>query len=295
MTGVNRPVEDLTGQPAGGPDSPTDVRRDRIVVITGASSGIGLAAALELARRGDEVALVGRDPARLTAAGERVRQVGGRSPALYRADFGVLDDVRRLAGNLRQDYDRIEVLANNAGSIVLTPTTSVDGFELTMQTNYLAPFLLTSLLRDRLGRVVTTGSGAHRGGALDPDDLSAQLRDYRPFRAYGTSKQADILFAAEAARRWPELLSTAYDPGPARTRIGTGNPVVAFGMRWAPFMPSPARGARTLVWLARQDPATLVNGGYYGRERLRVPRPRAADPELAARLWRASERAVGLA
>jgi NAD(P)-dependent dehydrogenase (short-subunit alcohol dehydrogenase family) len=293
MTGVNRPVEDLTGQPAGGPDSP-DVRRDRVVVITGASSGIGLAAAVELARRGDGVVLVGRDPARLKAAGERVRRVGGRSPARYRADFAVLDDVRRLAGNLRRDYDRIEVLANNAGSIVLIPVTSVDGFELTMQTNHLAPFLLTNLLRDRLGRVVNTASAVHRGGVLDPDDLSAQLRDYRPLRAYGTSKQAGILFTAEAARRWPELISTAYDPGPARTRIGTENPVVAFGMRWAPFIPSPARGARTLVWLARQDPAALVNGGYYGRERLRVPRPRAADPELAARLWRASERAVGL-
>jgi NAD(P)-dependent dehydrogenase (short-subunit alcohol dehydrogenase family) len=293
MTGVNRPVEDLTGQASGRPE-PLSRRPKRLVLVTGASSGIGLAAALELARRGDEVILVGRDPARLTAAGTRVREAGGSAPALFRADFGVLDDVRRLAGDLRRDYDRIDVLANNAGAIVLSPVTTVDGFELTMQANHLAPFLLTNLLRDRLGRVVATASGAHRAGVLDPDDLSAQLRHYGAYRAYGTSKQANILFAAEAARRWPELLSTSYDPGPARTRIATDNPVVAFGMKVALFMPSPARAARTLVWLARQDPDTLVNGGYYAHQRLRRPRPNAADPALAARLWRASERAVGL-
>src|ERR1041384_4167817 len=103
MSGVNRSVEDLTGR--------------RLVVVTGASSGIGLAAAVELAVRGDQVAMVGRDPARLTAAGDRVREASGVRPELFRADFAVLDDVRRLAGELRGAYDRIDVLANNAGAI----------------------------------------------------------------------------------------------------------------------------------------------------------------------------------
>lgn len=279
MTGVNGPVEDLTGR--------------RIVVVTGASSGIGLAAAVDLARRGDQVALVGRDPARLTGAGDRVREVSGERPALFRADFGVLDDVRRLAGKLRAEYDRIDVLANNAGAIVLQPVTTVDGFELTMQANHLAPFLLSNLLRDRIGRLVVTASGAHRSGALDPDDLNASLHRYRPLRAYGTSKQANILFTAEAARRWPEVPAHSFHPGVVRTRFGNDSRLVAVGMRLLPFR-SPKKGAETLVWLARQDPAQLVNGGYYADRRLRRPLPKAADRQLAARLWEASARAVGL-
>ncbi|MDG4833522.1 SDR family NAD(P)-dependent oxidoreductase [Solwaraspora sp. WMMD1047] len=263
-------------------------------MITGASSGIGLAAAVELARRGDEVVLVGRDPARLGSAADRVREVAGAPPATFRADFARLDDVRRLAGQLRDRYHRIDLLANNAGTIVAEPTVTVDGFELTMQTNHLAPFLLSQLLRDRTGRIVGTASGAHGLGALDPDDLNAELRGYRPFRAYATSKQANVLFAAEAARRWPEVFSAAYHPGPVRTRIVDANPITALGIRVLPFLPSPARGARTLVWLAHADRAALTNGGYYRRRRLRRPWPGTTDPELAGRLWEASRRLLDL-
>ncbi len=280
MTGENRGVEDVTEQ--------------RRVVITGASSGIGLAAAVELARTGDEVVLVGRDPTRLTAVRDRIQRVTGRAPELFRADFAVLDDVRRLAANLRDAYDRIDVLANNAGGIAVEPITTVDGFEWNMQANHLAPFLLTNLLSDRVRRVVNTASDAHRAGALDPDDLSGQLRHYRSFRAYGTSKQANILFTAEAARRWPHIRSYAFHPGVVRTRFGSDSRWLAVGMRLAFFLRSPEKGARTLVWLARQDPATLVDGGYYLDLRPRRPHPAAADPERAARLWTASEQAVGL-
>ncbi|MFG3297428.1 SDR family NAD(P)-dependent oxidoreductase [Micromonospora chersina] len=270
-----------------------DLTERRTVVVTGASSGIGLAAAVDLAGRGDRVVLVGRDPARLRAAGERVRECCGEQPELFRADFAVLDDVRGLAERLRAAYDRIDVLANNAGAIVLQPVTTVDGFELSMQANHLAPFLLSNLLRDRIGRMVVTASGAHRSGALDPDDLNAALRRYRPMRAYGTSKQANILFTAEAARRWPEVPAYSFHPGVVRTRFGNDSRLVALGMRLLPFR-SPERGAETLVWLANQDPARLVDGGYYADRRLRRPLPKAADPALAARLWTASAKAVGL-
>ncbi|SCL18321.1 Short-chain dehydrogenase [Micromonospora rhizosphaerae] len=262
------------------------------MVVTGASSGIGLAAAVDLARRGDRVVLVGRDPARLQSAGDRVREAAGERPELFRADFAVLDDVRRLADQLRAAYDRIDVLANNAGAVVLQPVTTVDGFELTMQANHLAPFLLTNLLRDRIGRMVVTASGAHRSGALDPDDLNAALRRYRPMRAYGTSKQANILFAAEAARRWPDVPAYSFHPGVVRTRFGNESRLVALGMRLLPFR-SPEKGAETLVWLANQDPSRLVDGAYHHDRRLRRPLPKAADPQLAARLWTASAKAVG--
>ncbi|MEV4489053.1 SDR family NAD(P)-dependent oxidoreductase [Micromonospora coxensis] len=272
-------MEDLTGR--------------RIVVVTGASSGIGLAAAVALARRGDQVVLVGRDPARLQAAGDRVREASGERPELFRADFAVLDDVRGLAERLRAAYDRIDVLANNAGAIVLEPLTTVDGFELSIQANHLAPFLLSNLLRDRIGRMVVTASGAHRSGVLDPDDLNAPLRRYRPIQAYGTSKQANILFTAEAARRWPDVPSYCFHPGVVRTRFGADSRIVALGMRFMPFR-SPEKGAETLVWLAHQDPSRLVDGAYYADRRLRRPWPKAADPQLAARLWTASAKAVGV-
>ncbi|MGN9805548.1 SDR family NAD(P)-dependent oxidoreductase [Micromonospora sp. L32] len=271
-----------------------DLTERRIVVVTGASSGIGLAAATALARRGDQVVLVGRDPGRLQAAGDRVREACGERPELFRADFAVLDDVRGLAERLRAAYDRIDVLANNAGAIVLEPLTTVDGFELSMQANHLAPFLLSNLLADRVGRMVVTASGAHRSGALDPDDLNATLRPYRPVRAYGTSKQANILFTAEAARRWPDVRSYCFHPGVVRTRFGADSRLVALGMRLLPFR-SPERGAETLVWLANQDPSRLVDGAYYADRKLRRPLRKAADPQLAARLWTASAEAVGIA
>ncbi|WP_346121166.1 SDR family NAD(P)-dependent oxidoreductase [Micromonospora coerulea] len=270
-----------------------DLTERRTVVVTGASSGIGLAAAVDLARRGDRVVLVGRDPARLQSAGDRVREFSGERPELFRADFAVLDDVRGLAGRLREAYDRIDVLADNAGAIVLQPVTTVDGFELSMQANHLAPFLLSNLLRDRIGRMVVTASGAHRSGALDPDDLNAALRRYRPMRAYGTSKQANILFTAEAARRWPDVPAYSFHPGVVRTRFGNESRLVALGMRLLPFR-SPEKGAETLVWLANQDPARLIDGGYYHDRRPRRPLPKAADPQLAARLWTASAKAVGI-
>lgn len=267
----------------------------RQVVVTGATSGIGLAAAVELSRQGDEVTLVGRNPARLAAAADEVRRAGGRRPPTFRADFAVLDDVRRLAEDLRSTYEHIDVLVNNAGSLIHQPKTTVDGHEMSMQVNHLAPFLLTNLLADRVTKVVTTASDAYRVGRLNPDDLSAELHPYRAFIAYGTSKQANILFTVEAGRHWPGVFAVAFHPGMVRTRFATENPIIALGMKLAPFLRTPAQGADTLVWLARTETDELTNGGYYIDRRLRKPRRKLINPDLAARLWRASEAAVGLA
>jgi daunorubicin C-13 ketoreductase len=268
---------------------------DLTVVVTGASSGVGLAAAREFARRGARVVVVGRNPDRLASAVDAVRAAGGREPDHVRADFARFDDVRALADHLLTRYEKIDVLANNAGGVVPTVTSTVDGFEATVQGNHLAPFLLTNLLRERLrdGRVVNTASGAYRMGVVDPDNLICDTGRYSAWRAYGASKGANILFAAEAGRRWPDVLSTSYHPGVVRSRFGAGTLATAF-YKITPFLTTPERGADTLVWLATAPESEITQGGFYTKRRLTQPSGYVADPGLAARLWEASAKAVGL-
>ncbi len=263
----------------------------RTVVVTGASSGIGRAAAVHFGRSGAAVVLVGRDRARLDQAAALV----GRADT-YVADFAELDQVRALATWLAATYDRIEVLCNNAGGIWMRRTTTVDGHELTMQVNHLAPFLLTNLLRDRLrgGRVITTSSAVHPRGGLDPADLDGARVRYRPLDAYGRSKLANILFAAGAAARWPDIMSVAYHPGGVRTRVARDSRIASAYYRLARGMLTPEQGADTMLWLADEPVVELEPGGYYVHRRRREPRPAGVVDALATPVWRASEAAVDL-
>jgi NAD(P)-dependent dehydrogenase (short-subunit alcohol dehydrogenase family) len=283
MIGENGSVEDLTARP--------------VAVVTGASSGIGRAAATELARRGWTVALVGRDKDRLAEAVAKARAASGTGSAEgFRCDFGRLEDVRALAKRLRERYARIDVLANNAGGAFAERRSTVDGLDQTIQINHLAGFLLSHELRETLrsGRIVNTASGAHATGTLDPDDLDSSRQRFRSLAVYGSAKQANILFAREAARRWPDILSTSYHPGVVRSRFGNESAVIGFFFRVAPFIRTPEKGAETLVWLATTEAAGITPGGYYVDRKERTPARRATDPDLAARLWEASLRAVGL-
>ncbi len=279
MTAQNAPVGDLTG---------------RTVVITGASSGIGLAAAVAMARRGAHVVLVGRDPDRLTAAvGLVTTAAGGRTPPAYRADFARLDDVHVLVDHLRQRYQRIDVLANNAGGVVAGQTRTTDGFEPTIQSNHLAGFLLSNLLREQLrsGRIINTASAAHTMGTVDPSDLRGEHKAGM-WKRYGAAKQANILFAAEAARRWPDIMSASYHPGFVRSRFGASVGVNLM-TKVTPFAKTPEQGADTLVWLVATPRPQLVSGGYYEKRKLIRPNAETEDPRLAAQLWDASMTAVG--
>ena len=270
---------------------------DRIVVVTGASSGVGLAAAKQFAAQGDRVVVVGRNADRLAAAVAQVRAAGdGREPGQFRADFEVLDDVRKLAARLQEAYPRIDVLANNAGTMVQGYRRTVDGYEATIQGNHLAPFLLTNLLRERLagGRVVNTASDAHRLNNLDSEDLVGSPQGHSAWKAYGASKAANILFAAEAARRWPEIFSLSFHPGVVRSNFGDGIGAAAkFFYRFAPFLVTPEKAGALLVWLASTPAADLTGGGYYVGHRVVRPTGNAGDPAVAARLWDTSAKAVG--
>ena len=260
------------------------------VVITGASSGIGLAAAEQFAARGDRVFLVGRDPLRLAEAVRRVAAAGHDEPEYAQADFEDLSQVRDLAARLQAEFPKIDILANNAGGMLKNYRVTKDGYEATIQSNHLAPFLLTNLLRDALSgaRIVTTSSRAHHDGRPDPDDFR---KDPGFTHRYGAAKAANVLFAAELARRWPDVTSVSFHPGVVRTNFGEG-PLVRFFYRYAPFLVTAEAAGAQLVWLATTD--QIVNGAYYVGHEPKEPAAHAKDPAAAARLWEASAAAVDL-
>lgn len=274
--------------------------RDKRVIITGATSGIGLAGAAELAGRGALVTLVARNEEKGAAARALVARAGGTSePDVLIADLSSQQSVRELAAEALQRYPRIEVLVNNAGAIYEHRSESVDGIELTWALNHLAPFLLTNLLLQRMeasgpARIVTTSSDAHKGHLIPFDDLNAQ-RSYgvRGFKRYGETKLANILFTVELARRLQDTQVTAncFHPGLVATGWNRNNgALMSLGMAVArPFSRSPAKGAETLVWLVDSAEAGAVSGGYFVDCHQATPSAPATDAESARRLWRVSE------
>lgn len=263
----------------------------RVVVVTGASSGIGAVAARELAHRGFEVAVVGRNPER---TGRVAEEVGGRG---FLVDYDDLASVRRLADELAESFPRIDVLANNAGGMLSQRGTSVDGFERTFQHNHLAPFLLTTLLAERtsLGRVIGTASVANTFGDLRLDDLQWEHRPWRGgWRAYGTSKIATILFARELAARGVDAYS--FHPGYVATSFGHENRFVRLGTRTVGLLAlTPEQGAQPLVELASADRVGAPSGTYFDRLKPFGRVHRSANREGAgAALWAASADLVGV-
>jgi NAD(P)-dependent dehydrogenase (short-subunit alcohol dehydrogenase family) len=274
----------------------------RTIVITGASSGIGASAAEALAAQGERVVVVGRNA-------QRVREVAERTGAdSFVADFERLDDVRSLASGLLERLDRIDVLANNAGGLYHERQNTVDGHERTIQTNHLAPFLLTHLLRDRLVesakdgpvRVIGTASMANTFGSLDLDDLDWQKRPWRGgWQAYGTSKLADILFARELGERLTGTGVTAYSfhPGTIVTRFGEQSPLIRFGnaVTGGRYGRSAVGGAAPLIALASARLVGEPTGTYFDRFTAngRVNR-KARNPQLAHDLWTTTAKILGL-
>jgi NAD(P)-dependent dehydrogenase (short-subunit alcohol dehydrogenase family) len=273
------------------------VRRVTVVVLTGATRGIGRAAAIELARRGAEVVLVGRDPERVRAVVDEAKLVGdGVRVDGYVADLALMSNVRLLADEISGRYEHVDVLANNAGALFGARQETSEGFEQTFALNHLAPFLLTNLLWGHLagGRVVTTASGAHRSARVDLDDLQSE-KSYSA-RVYATSKLCNVLFTRELARRAPELHANCFHPGVVRTGFaknenGIWKAVATLG---APFFRSPERGAGSLVWLALSDDAAQLTGEYIEDEKVVAPSAQAQDDTLARGLWERSAELVGL-
>jgi NAD(P)-dependent dehydrogenase (short-subunit alcohol dehydrogenase family) len=272
-------------------------------VVTGASSGIGAAAALELARRGTRVVAVGRDPERLAAIGERLRaEGGGDQPETRSADLASQSEVRRLAADLLERCPRIDVLVNNAGVVMARRELTPDGRETTVAVNHLAPFLLANLLLERLresapARVITTSSDAHYRGRLRLDDLDGERR-WSSWGAYCDSKLANVLFTRALAARvdQEEVVAHCLHPGVIRTRLfrGTRTPVRAGFAAASLFFAGADTGAETIVHLATDPEPATMTGLYWTRSRVATPSDRALDDELAGALWARSAELVGL-
>ena len=273
------------------------------VVITGATNGIGLAAAEALAARGARLTLIARSEAKATAVAELIEAAGGKDVDVVIADLASQADVRRAAAEILARHARLDVLVNNAG-VYLTTRLTVDGIEMTWAVNHLAPFLLTNLLLERLkenahARVVTTASDAHVGALVPFDDLdgaaSYAKRDLRGpgFIRYGETKLANVLFTAELARRLAGIGVTAncFHPGLVATGITRGlGGMARITMRVADmFSRRPRQGAETLVWLVDSPEVAGVSGGYFVDKRRVVASPVAQDMDVARRLWDVSE------
>jgi NAD(P)-dependent dehydrogenase (short-subunit alcohol dehydrogenase family) len=273
----------------------------RVVFVTGATSGIGQETARQLAAMGATVVVGARDSETGERARAQIASTGNEPVEVIAGDLSVRDDVRRVATEFRHRFDRLDVLINNAGVDVGNRVTTDDGFELTFAVNYLAPFLLTTSLLDTLrasapARVLSMVSSGHRGGHLEFDDLQHE-RTFSGQRAYNDSKLALVLFTYELARRLDGSAVTAncVDPGFVRgTSIGQTLPLAykAAGVLLMPFMIAPAKAAAGVAWAASAPDLAGVNGVYLKRGKQATSSKDSRDPDLARRLWVATEALV---
>jgi NAD(P)-dependent dehydrogenase (short-subunit alcohol dehydrogenase family) len=283
---------------------PTDETDNRIVLLTGGTSGIGRVAATTLAERGATVAVVGRDRARGESLVDETAALSGEI-RFHRADLATQAAVRSLATEIRDSYDRLDALVHNAGLSASERIETADGVERTFAVNYLAPYLLTHELLDTVlastpARIVTTGSEVHRRATLDFDDLQFE-QEYDALAAYGRSKLALLAFTLELAERLPDAVTAnSFHPGfvpstelfrdaslPTRLAVGIAGLVPGVGT-------SEAAGARRMVRLVTDPAFGERTGVYVTGDGIVSPAEEASDPELRARLWEHSADLVGV-
>ena len=277
--------------------------KGKVVVITGATSGIGEVAAQRLAGMGARIVLVARDAARGQKTLTRLPSSGAGAPhSIYYGDLSRISESKRVAGEIAAAEPRIDVLINNAGALFSTRRLTSDNLEETFATNHMAYFVLTLGLKANLlaagpARVVSTASDAHKGYTLDFDDLQA-AKSYSAIRAYGRSKLCNILFTRELARRWSGTGITAncLHPGFVATRFGDGSGGFLSGIvRIAKtFAITPEKGAETIVYLASSPDVAAISGEYFYKCRPATPTAGGRDDAAASRLWNESAKLAGI-
>jgi len=276
----------------------------KVVLITGGTGGIGKATAIGLATLGARVGITGRDLARAEQAAADIRATSGNTAVdAFAADLTSQAEVRRLATAVLDAYPRLDVLVNNVGGFWAHRHPTADGLERTFALNHLAPFLLTTLLLDRLkasapARVITVSSGAQSMGRIDFDDLQG-ARNYSGQRAYNQSKLANVMFTNELARRLEGTGVTANSghPGVVRTNFGAEDQawfftVISRVVR--PLLKTPAQGARSPIYLASSPDLDNVTGQFFANGKPKTANKLAYDPDMTAKLWNVSAALVGM-
>lgn len=277
--------------------------KGKVILVTGATNGIGLEAARALGRSGARLAIVGRSADKTNATADLIRRDTGADVKPLIADLSKQADIRALAADFKTRFDRLDVLINNAGAIFRSKQTSPDGLELTFALNHLSYFLLTHLLLDVLkdsapARIINVSSDAHRTGRMDFDNLQAE-KGYSALRAYGQSKLENILFTYELARRLEGTGVTvnALHPGVVRTGFGKNNGAVMSAIMNI-FQGisgiSAEQGADTIVYLASSSEVADVSGKYFYKRQTRQSTDDTYNKDYAARLWAISEALTGI-
>ncbi len=278
--------------------------KGKIVLITGATSGIGRETAFGLADMGAKVVILARNGDKASATIDQIRlRTRNTETEFINCDLTSLESVREAADVFKNGHQKLDVLIDNAGGVFGKRKVTVDGFEQTFQVNHLSHFLLTNLLLDVLkksapSRIIVVGSQAHSVARLDFDDLMME-NDYSPFKAYGRSKLANLLFCFELSRRLEGTGVTAncLHPGVVRTNFGHDlNGATKFFMPVGHlFMISPRKGASTSIYLATDPEIANVSGKYFAKKKVRSSSSESTDRTVAKKLWDVSMKLTGLA
>ncbi len=275
--------------------------RDKTVIITGATSGIGEVAAMRLAEQGARIVFTARDQRRADDTMAALRKANPSADhTVHMGDLSTLAEMKRVGAELAREQ-QIDVLINNAGAMFNKRQETVDGLELTFALNHMAYFIITNILRPKLkagARIVTTASNAHRGAELDFDDLQSR-RAYAGFPVYKKSKLCNILFNRELARRiaGTGVTANALHPGFVATRFGDNSSgLVRTVLKIAKPLGaiSPEEGARTITYLAASPEVANVSGEYFYECKVAIPTAEARNDDDARRLWDISEEIAGV-
>ena len=278
-----------------------------IALVTGATSGIGEVTARELAFQGYHVILLARNADKAAQVRQQIQQLAGpgHHVDVLLCDLSDLSQVRRAAAEFHQRYDHLDLLINNAGLLFGKPRQeSVDGFEMTLATNHLGPFLLTSLLLPALqksaaARIVNVASMGYRMAQPRLQDLG-QTQDYSPMRQYGNTKLYNILFTQELARQLRErnitnVVTNSLHPGVVASNFGDNAKgwLAKLTQLARPFMISTEQGAQTTLFLATNNQAGKVSGGYFDKKQAKAVKHPFTAPEKARAVWQETEKLVG--